>query len=125
MISGSKKLQTVTNHPVHIINGEGYSSPTALIPFCDFYGDMSTMGNKIDTFDVPFCNSFKAKIVRDQLCYTMDPNLYKDKMDLKGKLYVSLFIDYNEERQFQKISNEETFVIINTIGISLFKSLII
>ena len=70
-------------------------SPTALIPFCDLGGNLSAMGVKIDQFDVSVCNSFKEKLVEDQLCYEVDPNLYiyKDKFDMV------LVIDYNEDRQ--------------------------
>ena len=59
---------------MHIQDKDGNLSPTALIPFCDFGGNMSVMGVKIDQFDVPVCNSFRPKIVQDQLCYTVDPN---------------------------------------------------
>ena len=120
---GSKKIQRVTNHPVHLIDSKGNSFPTALIPFCDFGGNMSKMGIKIEQFDVPVCNSFRAKIIKDQLCYTVDPNLFRDKNNLKGELYMTLFIDYNEERQFEDNSNndEENFVKIDTIGSLLFK----
>ena len=38
-------------------------APAALIPFCEFGGSQSAMGDKIDQFDVPVCNSFKAKII--------------------------------------------------------------
>ena len=71
----SKPLfRTITNHPVHIEDKDGNLSPTALIPFCEFGGNMSVMGVKIDLFDVPVCNSFRPKIVQDQLCYTVDPD---------------------------------------------------
>ena len=84
---------------------------------------MSKMGIKIEQFDVPVCNSFRAKIIKDQLCCTVDPNLFRDKNNLKGELYMTLFIDYNEERQFEDNSNndEENFVKIDTIGSLLFK----
>ena len=71
---------------------------TALIPFCEFGGNMSVVGVKIDLFDVPVCNSFRPKTYKDQLCYTVDPNEYKDKIDLEGQLSLTLAIDYNEER---------------------------
>ena len=74
IILGSKNVSRLTNHPVHIQDKDGNLSPTALIPFCDFGGNMSVMGVKIDQFDVPVCNSFRPKIVQDQLCYTVDPN---------------------------------------------------
>ena len=84
-----KGLQKVTNHPVHVIDHSGNSYPTAMIPFCVFGGNMSVMGVKIDQFDDPVCNSFRPKIVMDQLCYTVDPNEYKHKIDLKGELSIS------------------------------------
>ena len=114
----SKKLLGVTNHPVHIIGQEKeLNYPTALIPFCEFSGNMSVMGVQIDQFDVPFCNSFRPRIIRDQLCYTVDPNEYKYKIDLKGELSLELFIHYNEDRQIEGTdSTEEHTVIVDTIG---------
>ena len=88
-----------------------------MIPFCEFGGNMSVMGVKIDQFDIPVCNSFRPKIIHDQLCYTLDPNMYKDKIDLEAELSVSLFIHFNEERQMEDTdSSDEDPIIINTIG---------
>ena len=107
----------MTNHPVHIQEKVGQISPTALIPFCEFAGNMSVMGVKIDQFDVPVCNSFRPKIMMDQLCYTVDPNEYKHKIDLNGEISLLLFIHYNEDRQMEDIdSTEEHTVIVDTIG---------
>ena len=107
----------MTNHPVHIQEKVGQISPTALIPFCEFAGNMSVMGVKIDQFDVPVCNSFRPKIMMDQLCYTVDPNEYKHKIDLNGEISLLLFIHYNEDRQMEDIdSTEEYTVIVDTIG---------
>ena len=90
MVSEYKNLYILTNHPVHLQyktkKDKILLSPTALIPYCEFGGNMSVMGVKIDQFDVPVCNSFRPKIIRDQLCYTIDPNEYKTKINLKGKL---------------------------------------
>ena len=78
------------------------------------------MGVKIDQFDVPVCNSFKPKIIQDQLCYTVDPDNYKDKIDLKGDLSFSLFINYNEDKEIilemKDVSAEENVIKIDTIG---------
>ena len=115
---GSKDLQTMTNHPVHIVDNDETLYPTALIPFCEFGGNISAMGVKIEQLEVPVCNSFKAKILNDQLCYTVNPNEYKDKIDLKGELSLFLFIHYNEDRQMEDTDiSEKPFITIDTIGI--------
>ena len=65
----------------------------------------------------PVCNSFKAKVIRNQLCYQVDPNKHKDKINLKGELSLSLFIHYNEDRQMEYTdSMEKHTVIVDTIG---------
>ena len=75
------------------------------------------MGVKIDQLDVPVCNSFRPKIIRDQLCYTVDPNKHKHKIDLKGEISFSFLIHYNEDRQMEDTdSHDEHDIIINTIG---------
>ena len=110
-------MEKLSNHPVHITNENHKLYPTALIPFCEFGGNLSVMGVKIDQFDVPFCNSFRPKIIKDQMCYTVDPNEYKNKIDLKGDLSLSLFINYNEDRQMDDdVSLEEHSIIVDTIG---------
>ena len=104
-----EKFGRVTNHPVHIVDEDGQLSPTALIPFCEFGGNMSVTGVKIDQFDVPVCNSFSPKIYKDQLCYTVDPNKFINLNNLQSKFSISLAIDFNEERQFansMKITEE-------------------
>ena len=117
-ISESEKLLKLTNHPVHIIEEKGnILSPTALIPFCSFANNFSMMGTKITEFEVPVCNSFRAKLVKDQLCYEVDLSRFKNHINFKDKLFLTLLIDYNEDREIKK--NEypkENFVIINTIG---------
>ena len=53
-------------------------------------------------FDVPVCNSFKAKILNDQLCYEIDVNQYivdKKDVEMVNKIGLTLILDYNEERQ--------------------------
>ena len=90
------------------------------------------MGVKIVEFEVPFCNSFQAKLIQDQLCYSVDPNIYRDSIQSK-ELSLILAIDYNEDRQFlyNKKDKKQTknkgsfegnaekssaFVIVETIG---------
>ena len=135
----SKKIHQITNHPVHLIGEDGkLSSPSALIPFCWFGVNMSGVGVKVDQFDVPVCNSFKAKILNDQLCYEVDLKEYRDsntKFDRNLKLGLVFFMDYNEDRQVvveedyednwvdswvQVVDHDDDdkkgFIYINTIG---------
>ena len=102
----------VSNHPVHIVDEEGMLSPSALIPFCEFGGNMSSMGNKIDQFDVPVCNSFEAKIFNFQLCYEVDLSKYQNFENIEKDLELGLafFMDYNEDRQ---IRLNDTFALAN------------
>ena len=116
VFSESKMLQKLSNHPVHILDDEGNLSPTALIPFCEFGGNISAMGIKIDQFEVPVCNSFKPKYVFNQLCYEVDPNEYVSKvLNEKGKeLGLTLIIDYNEDRQLIFNAKENQQLILDS-----------
>ena len=93
---------------------------------------MSVMGVTSPKFSVPVCNSFKAKIREDQLCYTVDPNIYRVD-DIHKPLEITLLLDYNEERSLYNdndakdnhtekhltLTVEETekrFIIVETIG---------
>ena len=55
------------------------------------------------------------------MCYTVDPNEYKYKIDLKGDISLSLFINYNEDKQmdseFSDSMQDDHAVTIDTIGI--------
>ena len=108
-------VQKDNNHPVHIIDEEGNLSKSAFIPFCEFAGNLSVMGEKIDEFQYPVCNSFKPRIMNDELCYEVNLNKYKDSDDMEQKLKVGLvfFMDYNEDRQVllnESMNKEESFV---------------
>ena len=89
------------NHPVHFLTKDGERMPSALIPFCEFGGSMSAMGQKIEQFDIPVCNSFKAKILNDQLCYEDDLDSFKNFENVENqiKLGFGFIMDYNEDRQ--------------------------
>ena len=117
----SENFQVIIKHPVHIVDDDGHLWPTALIPFCEFGGNLSVMGVKTDQFDVPVCSSFRPKIIQDQLCYTVDPNHFRELNENK-ELSVTLFINYNEDRQMpfsedkERTEEEDNFIFIETIG---------
>ena len=98
---------------------------------------MSAVGQKIDGFGQPMCNSFQAKILNDQLCYEVDLHKFSDKNNLKSEINFgfNFLMDYNEDRQVifeQNTSkaklmglaksvassdqNQHAFVYLNTIG---------
>ena len=91
----------VINHPVHIITKDNQLSPSAFIPYCDFGGEMLTVGANIDQFDLPVCNSFKTKLFNDQLCYEVDLDKFADINNVENELDLgfSFIMDYNEDRQ--------------------------
>ena len=98
---------------------------------------MTSMGTKIDQFDIPVCNSFQEKVLHDQLCYEVDLNRFTDvtTIDRDLKLGLNFILDYNEDRQLsldrkftkddglgltstivQSNQNEDAFIYLDTIG---------
>ena len=125
------------NHPVHIVTESNKVSPSAFIPFCEFGGNMSSVGVSFDEFDVPVCNSFQAKMLNDQICYEVDLNRYSNRNNIEDELDLGFYfiMDYNEDRQVtineQHTDKEElsmakdilrvdrslhSFIYLNTIG---------
>ena len=99
---GTKELQRYSNHPVHIVDSEGNISPSSFIPFCELGGNISVMGVNIAHFDFPVCNSFKRRILNNQLCYQVDINSYieTNQMNVEDVLKSGFIflMDYNEDR---------------------------
>ena len=133
-VTNRNLLQTVSNHPAHILDNQGEFSPSSLIPFCSFGEDI--IGAKVKEFKIPVCNIFKPKIHYDQLCYETDLQALKgDNIKVLEKQLergLTLVLDYNEERQIDDnvISKDATkslhdhdnsvSIYLNTISIELF-----
>ena len=100
-------LQTVSNHPVHILNGNGNFSPSSFIPFC-YFGE-EFIGARIKEFEIPVCNIFGPRIYLDQLCYETNLQDLKDSQKIGKQLEMglTLVLDYNEERQNYNIKRNE------------------
>jgi hypothetical protein len=91
----------MSNHPVHIMPGHQQSiSPSAFIPFCSFGGDMLVMGKTINNFNIPVCDKFRKTFLDGQLCYQLDANELRNKVDKKkmASQEIVLLLDYNFER---------------------------
>ena len=82
------------------MDSQGKLSPSSFIPFCDFGGNMSVMGVKIDHFKLPVCNKFKPRVLKGQLCFQVDVNEFQDQIDMEKGMKKGLIIvmDYNFER---------------------------
>ena len=106
-------------HPVHIVNEDTKKSLSAFIPFCEFGGNMASMGVKVNQFEFPVCNSFKAKIRNDQLCYEVDLNRFTNRNNIDKELELGFYfiLDYNEDRQItlKKKSNKKEFGLAGNI----------
>ena len=66
------------------------------------------MGSKVKQFHNPICNSFKAKMFNNQLCYEVDvsrmvdkdrQNITKEQEQESLKIGLTFLMDYNEDRQ--------------------------
>ena len=94
-------MQTVTNHPIHILNKNGDISTSSFIPFCAFGEDL--IGVNIKGLAIPACNIFKPKNLYDQLCYETDLQELKDSnieiFKKQLEMGLTFILDYNEERQ--------------------------
>ena len=61
---------------------------------------MSALGEKVDEFKIPICNSFRERFVNDQLCYELDVNEKMSPSENDLKLGLTLIIDENKDRQY-------------------------
>ena len=96
---------------------KGKMSPSSFIPFCDFGGNMSVMGKKIDQFEIPVCDKFKPKILNDRLCFQVDVNEFTDQIDKQKAMKKGLifFMDYNEDRMITERGNDIQAALTNDL----------
>ena len=99
-----------------------------MIPFCDFGGNMSVVGVKIEDFEIPFCTSFEETILKDRLCYTINLNnrTHKGQIEEEEDISFTIFLSYNEDRQLDSVidlnmSSEDNsffdkYVLVETIS---------
>ena len=78
-------------------------SPSALIPFCEYNGDMLAMGEYIENFDFPVCNKFRTTLLDGELCYQLDVNTIQN-INATDQPSIVFLLDYNEDRQYNKLS---------------------
>ena len=115
-------FQTVSNHPIHILNNKGELSPSSFLPFCSF--GKGFIGIKRNEFKIPVCNIFKPKNYFDQICYETNLQELKDgnsnQLRKQLELGLTLVLDYNEERQAANHIDVDAFsIFLDTISIEL------
>ena len=95
-------VQSITTHPVHILNKTGSFNPSALIPFCDLNGNMEVVGTHHSKFPIPVCSAFVKVTLNNQVCYKIDVNEFLKEVAVNGQQNVglNLFLDYNEDKQY-------------------------
>ena len=82
------------------------------------------LGSKIEQFDTYVCNSFRPKILNNQLCYELDLNERIEK-PFKAKdleLGLTLLIDENDDRQYKLWKNKTFNSMIKTSISKIVKS---
>ena len=81
------------------------------------------MGTNYSKFKIPVCNSFKATIKDEQICYEIDLEEYKSERDLVKQLQegLVLYLDYNEDKQLtvEKYNGKSALVYLNTISMMI------
>ena len=76
----------VSLDPPHLVDSQEQLTPSALIPFCAYDGDMNITGQYVSGLDFPICNKFKPTILDGQLCYALDmKDVLKDKVTRPGR----------------------------------------
>ena len=96
-----EETKNISAHPVHILDSNGQTNPSALIPFC-LVGD-KLIGEIADGFSQPVCNIFTPKMFEGQLCYSVNLNKIEPRPEFgngpdKG---LTLLVDLNEERSVE------------------------
>ena len=103
-------MHRITNHPVHLYNENGFLSPSAFIPFCQFGKNKTLLTEKRNKFRIPVCNSFRPKIYYNQLCYEININRFKNKHlfnEQNLKLGLSMLVDTNFNKQYSGLRDSK------------------
>ena len=93
-----------------MIEDQGTLSPSSFIPFCSFGGNASVEGKSNNNFNSPVCDKFSPTFLDGQLCYQVDPNELRNKVDMKKMAShgIIMLLDYNFERMVRADGNEDS-----------------
>ena len=79
-------------HPAHVTSGNGTLLPGALIPFCSYQSDWTTLGNKGDGLGFHACDQFKSSVLNGELCFSLKLDRDRHGESANGKSYGLLLV---------------------------------
>ena len=87
------------SHPAHILTGAGQFSLSSFIPFCQFGEDLAVLGRAAPQFRQPVCSAFQERVLEGQVCYQLDVNRYRARLDWRASMQfgLGLLVDTNQE----------------------------
>ena len=97
-------MSEVSNHPVHMIDQNGFLMPSSLIPFCSLGTQLELLGEYVTNMTLPVCNAFLPTVYEGQLCYKLEiSNILSLKRDLsQGKESgIMMLLDMNNEKSLE------------------------
>ena len=104
-------MKEASFYPPHMLDSFGNPSPSALVPFCAFKGNMNLTGEYIPGINFPVCNKFKPTIQDGQTCHALDINSVIPKDDAKTKRGIEngilIAIDTDQRTAFQMEATSE------------------
>ena len=61
-----------SQHPPHLVDSSGNLTPGALVPFCAYARNLTTLGRRIPGLDFPICDRFQPTVLNGQVCYVLN-----------------------------------------------------
>ena len=97
------------------------NSPSAFIPFCEYNGDMLSVGEHIDNFSFPVCNAFRPTLIEGQLCYQFDRNNLGGNLTSSKEPYLMFLMDTNDDRQYNVLLGGDNVTMKEPQGLNKMK----
>ena len=84
------------------MDSSGDKTPGAIVPFCAYAGNLSTLGQQIAGMDFPICDKFQATVLDGQVCYVLNMEALPRGATENGKdkgllLALNMNVDTKEE----------------------------
>ena len=85
----------VSLYPPHLVDSQGRNLPAALIPFCSYQGDSTSIGRSVENLSFKVCDKFQPTVLSGQLCYSIDVGNFTKARPKAGKAAgLTLLLDH-------------------------------